>query len=105
MAITISRRNELVTFINVFTVEAVDQRRLVDLLTRAMEIVGTAEGFVSATLHRGVDGRKVAMYAQWRSVADYQAMRDNAGASLYLQEALTFAKFESAMYEVVETFQ
>jgi hypothetical protein len=44
------------------------------------------------------------MYAQWRSVEDYQKMRNNPDASPYLSQALTIAKFESGMYEVVETF-
>jgi hypothetical protein len=45
------------------------------------------------------------MYAQWRSVEDYQAMRKNAAALRYLEQALALAKFESGMYEVVETFE
>jgi hypothetical protein len=42
--------------------------------------------------------------AQWRSVEDYQAMRKNVAALPYMEQALTLAKFESGMYEVVETF-
>ena len=34
----------------------------------------------------------------------YQKMRNNPDASPYLNQALTIAKFESGMYEVVETF-
>ena len=44
------------------------------------------------------------MYAQWRSVADYQAMRENPTARPYLQQALAIAKFYPGMYEVVEMF-
>ena len=44
------------------------------------------------------------MYAQWRSVEDYQAMRNDPAASPYLQRALALAKFEPGMYELVETF-
>ena len=44
------------------------------------------------------------MYAQWRSVEDYEAMRRDPAPLPFLQEALTIAKFESAMYEVVRTF-
>jgi Antibiotic biosynthesis monooxygenase len=63
-----------------------------------------APGFVSSSLHRGLDGTKVTMYAQWRSVEDYQAMRGNPAASPYLQQALAIAKFDPGMYEVVETY-
>ena len=80
------------------------EQELVDLLARATEIVRRATGFISANLHRSVDGSKVTMYAQWRSIEDYEAMRSNPAPLPYLQQALTFARFEPAMYEVVETY-
>jgi len=94
-----------VTLINVFTVEPTNQQHLVELLARATESsVRHEPGFVSATLHRSLDGTKVTMYAQWRSVEDYQAMRANPAPLPYLQQALTIAKFDPGMYEVVETY-
>jgi len=77
---TISPTRKLDTLINVFTVEPANQERLLDLLARATETsVRHAPGFISASLHRGLDGIKVTMYAQWRSVEDYEAMRRNPG--------------------------
>jgi quinol monooxygenase YgiN len=97
--------DEPVTLINVFTVEPSKQPELVTLLTRATESsVRHAAGFVSARLHRSLDGTKVAMYAQWRSVADYQAMRADPTPLPYLQQALAIAKFEPGIYEVVQAF-
>ena len=95
----------LITLINVFTVEPPNQQRLIDLLARATdEFVSRAPGFVSATLHRGLDGTKVTMYAQWNSVEDYETMRRDPGPLPFLQEALVIAKFEPGMYEIVRTF-
>jgi quinol monooxygenase YgiN len=103
--IQISAKNNMVTLINVFTVDPANQQRLVELLTRATEVsVRHAPGFVSASLHRSIDGTKVTMYAQWRSAEDYQAMRQDPAPLPYLQEALTLARFEPGMYEVVQTF-
>ena len=102
---TISKDNKVLTLINVFTVEPAKQQELVVLLSQATESsVRYATGFISASLHRSLDGTRVAMYAQWRSVEDYQAMRNNPTASPYLQQAVALAKFELGMYEVVETF-
>jgi quinol monooxygenase YgiN len=102
---TISQGGELLTLINVFTVQPVNQQELVDLLVEATRTsVRQVQGFVSASLHRSLDGTKVAMYAQWRSVEDYQAMRRNPTASPYMDKALALARFELGMYEVVETF-
>jgi quinol monooxygenase YgiN len=101
-----TEKNSVVTLINVFTVEPANQQRLVDLLTRATDgSVNRAPGFMSATLHRSIDGTKVTMYAQWRSAEDYQAMRRNPGPLPFLEEALTFAKFEPGIYEIVRTFR
>ena len=78
---------------------------LVDLLVRATnESVRHATGFIASTLHRSLDGTKVTMYAQWRSLEDYEAMRRNPAPPPYLAQALAFAKFEPGFYEVVETF-
>jgi quinol monooxygenase YgiN len=102
---TISASRKLVTLINVFTVEPRNQLQLIELLARATETsVRQAPGFVSASLHRSLDGTKVTMYAQWRSVEDYEAMRENPAPAPYLRQALAIASFEPGMYEVVETF-
>jgi quinol monooxygenase YgiN len=102
---TISPSRKLVTLINVFTVEPANQQKLIELLSRATETsVRHAPGFISACLHRGLDGTKVTMYAQWRSVEDYQAMRENPAPLPYLQQALAIAKFDPGMYEVVESY-
>ena len=95
----------MISLINVFTVDPANQQRLLDLLARATdEFVSRAPGFVSSILHRSLDGTKVAMYAQWRSVEDYEAMRRDPGPLPFLQEALTFAKFEPGMYEIARRF-
>jgi quinol monooxygenase YgiN len=98
-------RDAAVTLINVFTVAPANQQRLLDLLVRATDgLVNRASGFMSATLHKSVDGGKVAMYSQWRSEEDYLAMRRDPAPQPYLQEALTIATFEPGIYEIVRTF-
>ena len=94
-----------VTLINVFTVNPADQAELVRLLAQATEkSIRHARGFVSATLHRSLDGTKVTMYAQWRTREAYQAMREDPASRPYFEQALAIAKFEPGMYEVVQTF-
>lgn len=97
--------NKPVTLINVFTVDPGRQQELVELLTRVTEdSVRHAAGFISARLHRSLDGTKVTMYAQWRSNEDYEAMRRDPAPLPYLQQALAIATFEPGRYEVVQTF-
>ncbi|WP_449397572.1 antibiotic biosynthesis monooxygenase family protein [Chryseobacterium wanjuense] len=102
---TISKESNFLTLINVFTVDPANQQKLVELLTMATEnSIRKIKGFISSSLHRSIDGTKVTMYAQWKSMEDYQNMRNNTTASPYLEEALKIARFEPGMYEVVETF-
>lgn len=94
-----------ITMINVFTVEPPDQERLVELLTRAtVGIVDQAPGFISARLHKSLDGTKVTMVAEWQSEADYKAMREDPRPVPLFQEMLRFARFDPGMYEVVKRF-
>ena len=96
---------QMVTLINVFTVAPEDQQRLIALLTRATDdFVCLAPGFISARLHRSLDGSKVTMVSEWRSAEDYQAMREDPGPQPLFREALTFATFAPGMYEVVRSF-
>jgi quinol monooxygenase YgiN len=97
--------DKTVTLINVFTVAPERQQQLIDLLTSATQgSVRNAPGFLSARLHRSLDGTKVTMYAQWRSNEDYQAMRKDPAPLPYLTQALEIASFEPGMYEVVQSF-
>jgi quinol monooxygenase YgiN len=102
---TITKDAKVVTFINVFTVEPANQERVVELLRQVTnDFVRHAAGFVSSSLHRSLDGTKVTMYAQWRSMADYEAMRKDPRPLPFFEEALSIAKFEPGNYQVVEDF-
>ncbi len=102
---TISTERNYLTLINVFKVDPKDQQKLIELLTLATKgTVSNIPGFIASSLHCSLDGTKVTMYAQWRSIEDYQKMRNNPRASPYLEEALKIASFEPGMYEIAEIF-
>ena len=102
---TIAKGAKHVTIINVFKVEPANQQRLIDLLTKVADSSArTAQGFVSGGLHRSLDGTKVAMYAQWRTMEDYDAMRKDPARAAMVKEAHAFASPDPTAYEVVETF-
>src|ERR1700733_11133625 len=100
----ISTENNFLTLINIFTVDPINQQQLVDLLIAATADVQKITGFISSSLHRSIDGTKVTIYAQWKSIEDYQNMSPNPTASPYLEKALSIATFAPGMYEVVKTF-
>jgi heme-degrading monooxygenase HmoA len=103
---TITKNGHEVTLINVFTVEPARQEALIEILTRATETtMRHLPGFISASIHRSLDGTKVANYAQWRSIEDFQAMQKNPDAEPHMQEAAALAKsVEPSLYVVAEVY-
>jgi quinol monooxygenase YgiN len=97
---------EPLVVINTFTSAQDNQHHLVELLTQVTcESIVRAPGFLSATLHRSLDGRKVTMYARWRSEADYAAMRQSGHSHLALDAISKIATFEPGMYQIVKEFR
>ena len=67
------------TMINVFTVTPERQQELVDLLVEATDqVMRKLPGFMSANIHKSVDGIRVINYAQWESKEAWEAMLQNA---------------------------
>ncbi len=98
----ISSNQPFLTLINVFTVEPENQAYLIELIMAATDDgVSRAPGFISATFHRSLDGGKVAVYSQWRSLEDYQAMRIGATSTTTLEQIAKIAQFDLGIYEVV----
>ena len=61
----ISKNVNLVTVINKFTVESANQEVLLQLLDKLRVVVEKQPGFISANVHRSLDGKHVVSYAQW----------------------------------------
>lgn len=92
----------IATLINVFTVSPENQRALVDLLERAtVETMRRLPGFISANIHRSLDGSRVTNYAQWESVAAFEAMLKNRAVQPHMQAARALASNEPHLYEVM----
>jgi heme-degrading monooxygenase HmoA len=100
--VTIAKDNDVVTLINFFTVAPEDQQRLVDVLVEATQVVMRKQpGFVSANIHKSLDGTRVANYAQWRSKEAFEAMLRDRAAAEHMGEAARIAeRFEPHLYEV-----
>lgn len=101
---TIEKGRKLVTLVNVFTVSPKKQAALVDLLVRATEeTMRHLPGFISASIHRSLDGTKVINYAQWSSQADFAALQSDSRARAHMQAAAEIARFDPVVCEVVDS--
>jgi heme-degrading monooxygenase HmoA len=90
-----------IVLINVFTVQPGGQPPLIAHLSEATETVMRRQpGFISANLHRSLDGARVANYAQWRSRADFDAMLQDRQAKDHMAEARRLGDVEGTLYEL-----
>jgi quinol monooxygenase YgiN len=100
----ILKDKKVVTLINVFTVERANQQKVLDLLVNATEkTMKNLPGFVSASIHKSLDGVRVVNYAQWRSQADFEAMTKNPEAQAHMKPLMETASSDFHLYEVTET--
>jgi heme-degrading monooxygenase HmoA len=72
------------------------------LLVEATEAVMKYQpGYVSANIHKSLDGTRVTNYAQWRSREAFEAMLKDSEANVRMQEAARIAeRFEPHLYDV-----
>lgn len=97
---------QIVTAINVISVEPNKQTRVVELLCRASDLLGkTQPGFISANIHRGLDGTKVVNYVQWRSKEAFESVFGNKDFMQLYSEIKELSRPEPSTYEVVHTVQ
>jgi heme-degrading monooxygenase HmoA len=73
-----------------------------DVLVEATEVVMKHQpGYVSANIHKSLDGTRVTNYAQWRSQEAFEAMLEDPEANVHMKEAAKLAeRFEPHLYEV-----
>jgi quinol monooxygenase YgiN len=92
----------VVTLINVFTVDPANQQQLVEVWQDATdEVMRHQAGFVSASIHRSLDGTKVINYAQWESGDAFAAMFGNPEASAHLARLAEIGTPDPVLCEVV----
>jgi quinol monooxygenase YgiN len=101
----IAIRNDVATFINVFTIEPGKQRALLDRLKmHARTSVGRQPGFLRANAHRSLDGASVVNYVQWTSVEASKAIhRDPDISAAFASYRELDVRMDLRYYEVAFT--
>ena len=98
---TLSLDNKLTTVIIIVSVEPSRQDELIAAIEEFLETVKTQPGFVSANLHKSLDGVKVANYAQWASMEDFEAFSNNTEVQQKAEKLFTLAQPDFHVYEIV----
>ena len=91
----------VITLINVLEVAPERRVELVEILEKATaDVIRYLPGFISANIHCSLDGTRVANYAQWRSMEDFERMLANPEAQAHIRDATAIAKATPVLYRV-----
>jgi heme-degrading monooxygenase HmoA len=92
MEIKITPDREIVTLINVFSVEPGGQDKLIEILKDGTEkLFSKQPGYISASFHKSHDGRRVVNYGQWRTAKDIEAYRTKPEIGEYFKRVRELA--------------
>ncbi|WP_319452691.1 MULTISPECIES: antibiotic biosynthesis monooxygenase [unclassified Mycobacterium] len=100
---TIEPNTTIVTQINVFTVPEDGQQALIDFLIQAATFASTTPGWISASVHRSIDGTRVVNYAQSESLEAAQRVVDRLRREGWLDRNKALGQANPGLYEVVFT--
>jgi hypothetical protein len=95
----------VITQINVFTVPEGGQQLLIDLLQEAAVSCRTVPGWMSASLHRSLDGRRVVNYAQARDEAAMRRVFEHLKKDGFLERNKALGQAHPGLYEVAVTVE
>jgi hypothetical protein len=91
----------IVTQINVFTVPDGQQQPLLDYLSKAAQVAQEVDGWISASLHRSLDGTRVVNYAQSADEAAAQRVIQHLMAKGMIDGNKAYGEAHPGLYEVV----
>ena len=95
----------VVTQVNVFTVRPENQQALIDLLIEAANSVRGVPGWMSASIHRSLDGQNVVNYAQCENHAAWEAVMDKLREGGYFDRNKQLGIAHPCLCEVVYTLE
>ena len=95
--------NGIVTQVNVFTTMPDRQQALIELLTEAATWARPTPGWLSASLHRSLDGTRVVNYAQCRDMASQEAVMARLREGNFFERNKALGTAAPGLYDVVYT--
>ncbi len=101
---TVTKNANVITLIDVLTVEPAQQQRLVQIVQGLAEMLVQKQGFVSANVHRSLDSTHVVNYAQWENEASFKDVQQSPEFQRVLANCRALARTaSSSVYDIVYT--
>lgn len=93
-----------ITLINVYNCQSERQAELFLALEEMTEAARRLPGFVSARLHRSLNGKHVVNYAEWEGVDHWRAMVRHPSVQPSMGRIVALATFEPHVYAPAEVY-
>jgi quinol monooxygenase YgiN len=94
--IEIHTGNKIAVLISVFSVEPQNEQKLIELFEEGTsEIFSKQPGYISSSIHKGNDAKRLVLYGQWESQQYIDAFRKKPEIGQYFQKVKDLATFES----------
>jgi hypothetical protein len=100
---TIRAHQGIVTQVNVFTCAPQNQQALIDVLIESARSVCDIHGWLSASIHRSLDGRQVVNYAQCESMEAQERVFHALQRGGFLERNKALGEAHPCLYEIVFT--
>ncbi len=101
----ISKDNDVRTVINILSGNPENQNELIDIWSKFLnDIAKNQPGFVGASLHKSIDGKRVVSYSQWKSDEDFQKVFSDISAKSYLDKQKEISENNTNFYQIMFTF-
>ncbi len=95
---TISQSNSVFTAIVVWPTTPENLQQLFEHLVEVADAHSKRPGFVSCSIHKSLDGTKIAEYIQWKDRASFEAMAQSPEGKAHIEPAAAIAS--GGPYEV-----
>lgn len=103
--ISISDKDNTLTVVNIFFVNQEQQEGLINFLKENQDIPIKQPGFISASVHKSLDGKRLINYIQWENQEALELASKDPEFTNMTKEAAKIAELDFNTYEVVFTKQ
>lgn len=94
--IEIRTGNKVKVLISVFNVEPENEQKLIKLFEQGtIDLFSKQPGYISSSIHKGNDSKRLVLYGQWQSQQYIEAFRKKTDIGQYFQKVRELATFES----------
>jgi len=98
----ISKEANLATVINLVSVQPKNMTKLIELFTEyGNKTLMTKPGFISANIHKSLDGKQLINYVQWESQDGLIELFDDIGSKRFFEERKKIAESRWDLFKVI----